>query len=84
MESKELYRHLLGLVEPWAVERVELNMERQQVDIYVGEIYPHRFILPKASSAFAPHPDGRVSAPRQNPRCPARFADGDRTPDWAA
>jgi hypothetical protein len=27
MESKELYRHLLGLTEPWTVERVELDMD---------------------------------------------------------
>ena len=34
MESKELYQCLLGLDEPWTVERVELDMNRQQVDVY--------------------------------------------------
>ena len=33
MESKELYRHLLGLNEPWTVERVDLYMTRGQVGI---------------------------------------------------
>ena len=32
MESKELYQCLLGLDEPWTVERVELDMNRQHVD----------------------------------------------------
>lgn len=28
MESKALYRYLLGMNEPWMVEQVELDMER--------------------------------------------------------
>ena len=36
MESKELYRHLLGITEPWTVDRVDLDMTRGQVDVYVG------------------------------------------------
>jgi hypothetical protein len=35
MESKELYRVLLGLSEPWTVERVELDMARQEVSVHV-------------------------------------------------
>jgi hypothetical protein len=30
MESKELYRHLLGINEPWTVEHVELGMTPNQ------------------------------------------------------
>lgn len=31
MESKELYRHLLGINEPWAVERVDLDMAKDEL-----------------------------------------------------
>lgn len=46
MESKELYRHLLGLSEPWTVERVDLNMARQHVDVYVKHPGGTRFACP--------------------------------------
>ncbi len=36
MESKEPYRHLLGINEPWMVERVDLDMTQGRVDVYVG------------------------------------------------
>ena len=35
MQDTELYRHILGLAEPWSVSRVELNVARQQVDIWI-------------------------------------------------
>lgn len=43
MESKELYRHLLGINELWAVERVELDMAQGRVDVYVGHAKGVRF-----------------------------------------
>lgn len=43
MESKELYRHLLGLNEPWTVERVDLDMAKQHVDVYVKHPSGTRF-----------------------------------------
>ena len=53
MESKELYRHLLGMNEPWTVERVELDMERQQVDVYVGHAGGTRFACPECGWELA-------------------------------
>jgi transposase len=47
MESKDLYRHLLGLNEPWTVERVELDMAKQHVDVYVGHPKGTRFACPQ-------------------------------------
>ncbi len=38
MHDTELYRQLLGLVDPWKVERVELQVPEQRVDVWVG--YP--------------------------------------------
>jgi transposase len=53
MESKELYRHLLGLNEPWTVERVELDMARQHVDVYVDHPSGTRFACPECGQASA-------------------------------
>jgi hypothetical protein len=43
MESKDLYQHLLGLSTPWTVERVELDMAKQHVDVYVEHPKGTRF-----------------------------------------
>jgi transposase len=47
MESVELYRQLLGLSEPWTVERVELDVARQHVEVYVGHLAGQRFACPE-------------------------------------
>jgi len=36
VRDTELYRHLLGLLEPWSVERVELNVAEQRVDVWAA------------------------------------------------
>lgn len=53
MESKELYRHLLGLSEPWTVERVELDMAKQHVDVYVRHPAGTRFACPDCGQECA-------------------------------
>lgn len=53
MESKELYRHLLGINEPWTVERVDLDMTRGQVDVYVGHAKGVRFSCPECGLELA-------------------------------
>ena len=35
MTDTELYRQLLGIVPPWQVNRVELNVLQQQVRVHV-------------------------------------------------
>jgi len=47
MESEELYRHLLGINEPWTVERVDLDMTQGRVDVYVGHAKGVRFACPE-------------------------------------
>ena len=66
MESKELYRHLLGINEPWTVERVELDMTRGQVDVYVGHAKGVRFACPECGQCFVPGqiPDTRLRSGR--------------------
>jgi len=34
MEDKELYRHVLGLEEPWRVDKVQLDMRKETVDVW--------------------------------------------------
>jgi transposase len=53
MESKELYQCLLGLNEPWTVERVELDMNRQQVDVYAEHPSGTRFGCPECGQELA-------------------------------
>lgn len=46
MDSIELYRQLLGLSTPWTVERVELDMAKQHVEVHVGHAPGQRFACP--------------------------------------
>lgn len=46
MDSVELYRQLLGLTAPWTVERVELDMAMQRVDVHVEHPAGNRFACP--------------------------------------
>lgn len=47
MDSVELYRQLLGLTAPWTVERVELDMAHQHVEVHVGHGPGHQFACPE-------------------------------------
>ncbi len=47
MDSVELYRQLLGLTAPWTVERVELDMVKERVEVHVGHPAGQRFGCPK-------------------------------------
>jgi transposase len=53
MDSTELYRVLLGLTKPWTVERVDLDMARQQVEVYAGHEAGARFACPEFGQELA-------------------------------
>lgn len=53
MESKELYQQLLGLSEPWTVERVELDVALERVEVYVGHAGGTRFACPECARELA-------------------------------
>jgi transposase len=53
MDSKELYRVLLGLSEPWTVERVELDLARQEVSVFVAHPPKTRFHCPRCERQLA-------------------------------
>ncbi len=47
MDSIELYRQLLGVTTPWTVERVEMDVPRLRVDVYLGHANGARFTCPE-------------------------------------
>lgn len=47
MEDTELYRHVLGLEEPWRVDRVQLDIRREQVDVWVVHDEGQRWPCPE-------------------------------------
>ena len=53
MESVELYRQLLGLGAPWTVERVELEVAKGHVEVYVGHAPGQRFACPECGRELA-------------------------------
>jgi transposase len=59
MESKDLYQQLLGLSTPWMVERVELDMTKQYVDVYVAHPKGTRFACPQCGSECSILPSAR-------------------------
>jgi len=52
MRDVELYRHLLGLEEPWTVRSVELNVQGQQVDVWAGHAEDVRWPCPEAVGGY--------------------------------
>jgi transposase len=44
MQDTELYRHLLGIASPWTVSKVNLDLEKQRVDVWAdhpsGQLWP--------------------------------------------
>lgn len=47
MRDTDLYRHLLGLVAPWSVGRVELDVAAQRVDVWVEHPRGHKWSCPE-------------------------------------
>ncbi len=52
MRDTELYRHLLGLLAPWTVERVELNVPEQRVDVWAAHPTGQRWPCPECGGAL--------------------------------
>lgn len=52
MDSVELYRHLLGLNEPWTVDRVEMDVGEGRVDVFVGHRKGQRFNCPTCNESL--------------------------------
>lgn len=55
MRDTELYRHLLGLVSPWTVERVELDVAKRRVDVYAVHSKQRKWPCPTCDVLCALH-----------------------------
>ena len=55
MDDKELYRQILGVVAPWKIERIELEMDNDRVDIYLGWPYGTEGICPECETTCKIH-----------------------------
>jgi transposase len=53
MRDVELYRQLLGIEAPWKVERVELSVAEQRVDVVVGHADGVRWPCPECGTALS-------------------------------
>jgi len=47
MDDKELYRQILGIVKPWEIIKIDLDMSKQEVNIYLEYPLPSAGICPK-------------------------------------
>jgi len=55
MKDTELYRRLLGLEDPWFVDRVELKMDEERVDVWVKHRRGTRWKCPECDQVLACH-----------------------------
>lgn len=58
MRDTDLYRHLLGLVAPWSVDRVELDVATQRVDVWVEHPRGHKWSCPECGQEGPLHDHG--------------------------
>jgi transposase len=47
MDDKELYRQILGVVQPWEIIKIDLDMSKQEVNIYLEYPLPSEGVCPK-------------------------------------
>src|SRR6266849_6827016 len=62
MRDVELYRHLLGLEEPWMVRSVELKVAEQRVDVWASHAEGVRWPCPECGTELGlyDHAEERV------------------------
>ncbi len=53
MRDTELYKHLLGLLDPWLVSRVELSVDGGRVDVWTEHPKGTRFTCPECERELA-------------------------------
>jgi len=54
MDDKELYRQILGVVAPWDIETIDLDMDKDRVDIYLQWPYKQEGICPECGKTCNP------------------------------
>jgi transposase len=53
VKDTDLYRHLLGIVEPWSVERVDMNVADRRVDVWVAHPAETRWACPECGQILS-------------------------------
>jgi transposase len=53
MQDTELYRHVLGLEKPWKVDRVELDIRGERVDVWAVHEEGLRWVCPECRTELA-------------------------------
>jgi transposase len=79
MQDRELYRRILGIENPWQVERVELKLEQGKVHVYLEHAPEAKWLCPECS---APSPFYDHQAERRWRRCRGRKRARDLPPCW--
>jgi len=69
VRDTELYRHLLGLVAPWEVSRVELSVKDGRVDVWVEHPKRTRFLCPDCDVELAVYDHSEERAWRHLDSC---------------
>ena len=55
MNDKELYRQILGIVTPWKISKIDLDMDQDRVDIYLEWPYLKDGVCPECGKACKIH-----------------------------
>ncbi len=53
MQDKDLYKYILGIKEPWDVDRIELNIEEKRVNVWVKHPDRIRWTCPECGAELA-------------------------------
>ncbi|MEA3360990.1 MAG: hypothetical protein U9R17_16515 [Thermodesulfobacteriota bacterium] len=59
MDDKELYRQILGVVAPWKIEKIDLAMEQDRIDIYLEWPYLQDGTCPECGKKCKVHSNSR-------------------------
>ena len=76
MRDVELYRQLLGIEVPWKVERVDLSVAEQRVDVVVGHADGVRWPCPECATELSVYDHAEERAWRHLDSC--GFGNGAR------
>lgn len=55
MDDKELYRQILGVVAPWEIRKIDLDMSTQEVNIFLEYPLPSEGVCPKCGKISPIH-----------------------------
>jgi transposase len=55
MDDKELYRQILGVVAPWEIRKIDLDMSKQEVHIFIEYPLPSEGTCPKCGKICKVH-----------------------------